>query len=191
MFVCAINGSPNSKGNTAFLLQRILDELPGTIETKLIHLHPAVVSVKKTFCTACFDCKGACFADTPLEEVFNDMKRAKVLIFGSPVYFGAPTAQIKVLFDKSRMYRKERAFVGKFAGAVTVGGSKYGGQEMALRTLHDMFLVHGMSVFGDGSIEGDAGHGGVCAHRPASEDEFALARCKVMAGRIIEICNGF
>jgi len=188
MFVLAINGSPNEDGNTAFLLDTILTKISEAgIDTQRINLHKIVTSLKNPFCSACADCKGACYKGTALEETFELMKKADVIIFGSPVYFGGATAQMKVLFDKSRAYRKDRAFVGKFAAAVSVGGSKYGGQEATVRSLHDVLLVQGMTLVGDGAFSMDAGHHGVCAHRPAREDEFALKRCEVLAQRIIDI----
>jgi multimeric flavodoxin WrbA len=115
------------------------------------------------------------------------MKRAEVILFGSPVYFGGPTAQLKAFFDKSRYFRKEKAYLGKHAAVLTVGGSKYGGQETTVKAIQDCLLVQGMVIMGDGSSEFDAGHQGVCAHRPAAEDEFAIKRCKSLAKRILEL----
>ncbi len=188
MFVCAVNGSPNLAGNTSFLLKSILGRLEeAKIETEVVNLHRAVSSLKKPYCTACSDCQGSCYMGTELEEVYEVMKRADVIILGSPVYFGAPSAQIKTLFDKSRVLRSGRELVGKYGAAVSVGGSKYGGQELVVRAMHDMMLVQGMYILNDGSRQGDAGHGGVCAHRPAAEDDFATKRCEIMAQRIIEL----
>lgn len=187
MYVCALNGSPNKDGNTAFLLQRILNGLSG-VETELLQIGEEMGKLPKAFCTGCATpCPKACFIGTPIEEAFEKMKRADVILFGSPVYFGAPSAQMKAFFDKSRAYRGEKAFVGKYAAAITCGASKYGGQEAAVRTLQDCMLVQGMTILGPGSHAFDAGHLGVSASKPAQEDAFALSRCDSLAARIMEL----
>lgn len=187
MFVCALNGSPNREGNTAFLLQRILNGLSG-VETEMIHIGEEMGKLPKAFCTGCATpCHKACFIGTPVEEAFEKMKKADVILFGSPVYFGAPSAQIKAFFDKSRAYRGEKAFVGKYGAAISCGASKYGGQEAAIRTLQDCMLVQGMTLLGPGSHAFDAGHLGVAAAKPAAEDAFAISCCDSLAARIMEL----
>ena len=188
MFVCAVNGSPNKEGNIDFLISTVLAEVEKNgIDTVKYNMGEVIKTVKTPFCNACKDCTGECYKGSMLENLYEDMKRADVIIIGSPVYFGGPTAQTKVLFDKSRLMRRECAFVGKWGAAISCGGSKYGGQEATIKALHDMMLVEGMSIIGDGAKGFDAGHHGVCAHRPANEDEYAIKRCRVLAERIISL----
>lgn len=187
MYVCAINGSPNADGNTAYLLNRVLERLEG-VETEVIHFAKEIEKLERPFCTCCSTpCNKSCFKGTGVEETFEKMKRADVILFGSPVYFGGPTAQIKALFDKSRSYRGEKLFVGKYGAALVCGASKYGGQEATVTSLQHSMLVHGMTIIGPGSHTYDAGHLGVCAARPANEDDFANSRCESLAARIMEI----
>ncbi len=187
MYVCAINGSPNKDGNTAYLLQSVLDKLEG-VETEMIHIAEEMGKLSQPFCVSCASpCPKVCFRGTGVEKALEKMKRADVILFGSPVYFGGPTAQMKALFDKSRAYRAEKAFVGKYGAAITCGASKYGGQEATVRSLQDSMLIHGMSIIGPGSHAFDAGHLGVSATRPAMEDTFAKSRCESLAARIMEL----
>lgn len=187
MYVCAINGSPNTDGNTVYLLNRVLEKLDG-IETEIIHFAKEIENLKRPFCTCCSTpCNKSCFSGTGVEEAFEKMVRADVILFGSPVYFGGPTAQIKALFDKSRAYRSEKLFVGKYGAAVVCGASKYGGQEATVNSLQNSMLVQGMTIIGPGSHAYDAGHLGVCASKPAIEDAFANSRCDSLAARIMEI----
>ncbi|MDD6307931.1 MAG: NAD(P)H-dependent oxidoreductase [Clostridia bacterium] len=187
MFVYALNGSPNADGCTAYLLQSVLDGLAG-VETELVHIGKIMNDLAKPFCTVCASpCQKACFRGTALEAVFEKMKTADVILCGSPVYFGGPTAQLKAFFDKSRAYRGERAFVGKYAAALACGASKYGGQEATVRSIQNSLLVQGMTIIGPGSHAFDAGHLGVCAQRPAAEDAFARSRCASLAARIMEL----
>ncbi|MDP4181986.1 MAG: flavodoxin family protein [Bacillota bacterium] len=191
MFIVGINGSPNKEGNTKFLLKKVLEKTEELgAKTSVLEAEDLINSSKSSFCNACSNpCSGACFNGTKLEEAFELLKKADGIILGSPVYFGSVTGQLKAMFDKSRKYRVEKAFYNKVAAGITVGTSKYGGQETTMRALHDIMLVHGMLVVGDGYIEDDCGHHGVCAHRPAKDDEFAIKRADILAKRLVEVCE--
>ena len=187
MYVLGINGSPHKNGNIAFLLNSVMEKLDG-IETEIVHFAEEIAKLQNPFCVTCTSpCTKQCFSGTGVEETFEKMKRADVILFGSPVYFGGPSAQIKALFDKSAAYRREKAFIGKYGAVITCGASKYGGQEATVRSLQDSMLVHGMTLIGPGSHAFDAGHLGVCASKPAMEDEFARSRCVSLAARIKEL----
>ena len=58
-----------------------------------------------------------------------------------------------------------------------------------MRALHDIMLVHGMILVGDGFGEADCGHHGVCAQRPASADNDAIKRTDLLAARMVEVCG--
>ena len=184
MKILALNASPNKEGNTAFLLQTILDGCDG-FETEMVSVARAMEYARWPFCTCCSQpCSKICYTNTYLEDVFQKMREADAIIFGSPVYFAGPSAQLKALFDKSRGLRGEKAFLGKKCAFVAVGASRFGGQESAIIAMHNMALVHGMTVINPGSMEYDAGHLGVSAQQPAQQDEFAMARCKSLALRL-------
>ena len=72
-------------------------------------------------------------------------KRADFVVLGSPVYFGSMTGQMKCFFDKTRNARVIK-WLGKPMAAVTVGASKYGGQERTLEHIHSCVLVSGMTL---------------------------------------------
>jgi len=191
MLIVALNGSPNKNGNTKFLLNLVLDKLKDMgAETAVIEIPEVLKSAKHSFCVVCSNpCSGVCYKDTALEEAYELMRKADGLIFGSPSYFGTITGQMKAFFDKTRKLRGEKAFYNKIAAGVTVGASKYGGQETTLKALHDIMLVHGMTIVGDGYIEDDCGHHGVSAERPAENDEFAQKRALILAKRIFDACK--
>lgn len=191
MLIVGLNGSPNKNGNTKFLLNEVLDKLKEMgAETIILEVPELLQSSKNSFCVACSTpCSGVCYKSTKLEEAYKLMSQADGLLFGSPSYFGTVTGQMKAFFDKTRKLRGENAFYNKVAAGVTVGASKYGGQETTMKALHDIMLVHGMMIVGDGYIEDDCGHHGVCAHRPAENDEFARKRAYILAKRLFEACN--
>jgi len=72
---------------------------------------------------------------------------------------------------------------------VTVGGARFGGQETTMKALHDIMLVHGMTIVGDGYVGDDCGHHGVCAQQPADKDEFAIKRAKILGRRLVDVCK--
>lgn len=187
MYIVALNGSHNNDGNTAYLLNEILGHCKEAgAETELVSVHDAVNAAKTPFCVSCTSpCTKACYEGTLLEEAFEKVKRADFVIFGSPVYFGSMSAQLKAFFDKTRAVRAEKAWLGKPMAAVTVGATKYGGQERTLEAIHSCALVLGMTIVGNSSRY-CAGHFGVSAQRPAAEDEYAKGACKALAERIIE-----
>ena len=187
MFIIGINGSPNKSGNTAFLLKEILEETKKLgCDYEIINAAEVVLTSKTPFCTGCSTpCSGKCYEGTQLEDAYKLISKADAVLLGSPVYFGTLTAQIKAFFDKTRKIRGEKTWINKVGAGVTVGASKYGGQETTLRALHDILMVHGMVIVGDGHPDFDAGHHGVCAQKPAADDEFALRRAKVLAEKIV------
>lgn len=191
MILAGINGSPNRNGNTKALLEEILARARELgAETFIIEAGEVVETAKWPFCTACSSpCSGACFKGTKLEEAYDLLRKADGIILGSPVYFGSVSSQLKAFFDKSRKLRGEKAFYNKVASGVTVGAAKYGGQETAIKALHDIMLIHGMIIVGDGFIDDDCGHHGVCAQKPSESDGFALKRAGIMAKRMVEVCE--
>ena len=191
MFILGLNGSPDKKGNTYYLLSKVMEKTSnmGAL-TQIIDVGDFVASSKGCFCTACTNpCTGICYKGTKLEEAFNLMRKADAIILGSPVYFGTVSAQLKAFFDKSRILRGEKALYNKIGAGITVGAAKYGGQETTMRALHDIMLVQGMIIIGDGYIDNDCGHHGVSSQKPSCDDEFAINRVEILANRLVEVCN--
>lgn len=186
MLVVGLNGSPNRNGNTAFLLNELkknIEELGGEFE--IIDVQSAVLDCKHPFCMECSDpCDQKCLRGTKLEEAYDRISKADAVIVGSPVYFGTISAQLKCFFDKALYIRKQRKWIGKIGAAVTVGASKYGGQEFALSTIQNILMVHGFTIVNDGHEEYGAGHFGINAQEPANEDVDAIESAEALAHRI-------
>ena len=190
MLICAVNGSPHTNGNTAFLLNNILDNLKSRgADTEFLNIGKIMSNLEKPFCVCCKSpCDASCFKNTELWDAFELLIKADFIIFASPVYFGTMSAQLKAFFDKTRFFRGQRAFEGKFGTAISVGASKYGGQGTTLRAIQDCMFVQGMNIVGNFSQD-LPGHQGLCAQAPASEDENAIRYCSAVADRIMEICK--
>ncbi|MGE5371668.1 MAG: flavodoxin family protein [Solirubrobacterales bacterium] len=191
ILITAINGSPNKKGNTVYLLEEALKvcaELGA--KTKLIHCAEALKGQKTPFCTACqTPCAGKCGIDTPLAKAWDTVSVSDGIIMGSPVYFGTVSGQMKAFWDKSRYVRSKKLLLNVPGGTVTVGASQYGGQETTARAMMDMMLVQGMIVIGDGYVDDDCGHLGAMGNKPSLEDVNALKRTRILARRIFEVAK--
>ncbi len=186
MYILALNGSHNNEGNTAFLLNEVLKYLKEKdVECEIASVHEAITDAKTPFCVSCQSpCEKVCYKGSKLEELFEKVSRADFVLIGSPVYFGSMSAQLKAFFDKTRFYRANKSWLGKPIAALSVGATKYGGQERTIDHIHSTCLVSGMTILGNGSNFG-MGHFGVSAQKPADEDEYAISQCKSLANAII------
>lgn len=186
-YILAVNGSPNAEGNTAFLLKVVLKAASEQgVDGRLYHVMDALKGQKNPFCAACSSpCNESCRKKDPgLAEGCRLLEGAAGIVLGSPVFFGTVSGQLKAFWDKTRAIRTRKALVGKPGGAVSVGAARFGGQETTVRALHDMLLIQGISIVGEGTFDEDAGHQGVCAQRPADEDSFAIGRARILGKRL-------
>lgn len=190
MLILAINGSPRPAGNTAQMLwatQEVVESAGATFI--FLQVSEALKELKVPYCTVCSDpCQGKCYAGTRLEEMFNLLRRADGIIMGSPVYFSTVSSHLKSFWDRTRLLRREMALLNVVGGALAVGKARFGGQETALRAMHDMMLCQGMTVVGDGYLD-NAGHQGACAQDPVAEDAWGLQRARALARRVVEVAE--
>ena len=103
MKVVALNGSSCRDGNTALLLNFVLDELEKEgVETELIQLARETLSG----CIACYKCgesenqKCAVISDR-VNEYIAKMQQAQGILLGSPTYISDMTANMKALIERS------------------------------------------------------------------------------------------
>jgi len=103
MKVVAFNGSARKDGNTAILLNLVLDDLKKEgIETELIQLAGETLSG----CIACYRCaenkdqKCAIVKDR-VNDYIAKMHQAQGILLGSPTYISDMTANIKALIERS------------------------------------------------------------------------------------------
>lgn len=102
MRVLGLQGSPRLDGNTAFLLDLILEEarrqgaVTHGIEVEKRHIEPCreyIVCEKRGFCPIKDDMKS---------DIYARLREADVVIPASPVFFYNVTAQLKALIDRSQ-----------------------------------------------------------------------------------------
>lgn len=106
MQIYAINGSPRKQWNTAQALQHVLDgaaEADSTVLTEMINLY----SLNYKGCVSCFECKrlggpsyGKCAVNDELQPVLRNLAGADIIVFGSPIYFGDITGQMRCFLER-------------------------------------------------------------------------------------------
>lgn len=99
-----INGSPRKKFNTAQMLESAMKGAADAgAETEWINLF----DYEFTGCRSCFACKiknsktnGLCAIRDSIRPVLEKAKNTDVIVFGSPVYYGYPTGQLRNFVER-------------------------------------------------------------------------------------------
>ncbi len=105
------------------------------------------------FCIHCDYCireKKGCVHKDDLQELYPKLEIAKFLLFGTPVFQGNLSGQLKTVMDRCRalVAKKPNVFKGKVGVALAVGGDRSGGQEIAIRSILDFYQqnhIHSVS----------------------------------------------
>ncbi len=100
-----INGCPRKNGNTAQLLKRAMDGArEAGAEVELVNLYDRSLNYKG--CMSCFACKikggrkGICSFKDDLQPIMEKVMEADVLVCGSPVYCGYPSANLRAFMER-------------------------------------------------------------------------------------------
>ncbi|HDM35655.1 MAG TPA: flavodoxin family protein [Candidatus Syntrophoarchaeum butanivorans] len=150
-----------------------------------------------SFCIHCDHCikTGECVHRDGMLELYPLLLWADALIIGTPVYQGPVSGQAKVLMDRCRalVAKDIHALKGKAGAAVAVGGDRSGGQEIAIRTIIDFFIINEMIPVGGGAFGANLGASiwsqDKKAEGAASDSEGLKSLYKTVA-RLIEVASG-
>jgi len=181
--------SPRKAKTTAASLQVCLDaakEVHPAIEVELIEL-------------AGMKIEGSLAAGLPLEPGQKDDFPKLVpklsdpavagIIVGTPVYFSSMTSLCKAFLDRCiTFWENNLALSGKVAGVLAVGGSRNGGQEIAIQSVQAALLCQEMIIVGSG---GPAPRIGATVWNDGKDDvtkdEFGMATTRKLGRRIAEV----
>lgn len=165
MKITCISGSPNAGGNNEKMADMVLKIAQDRgFETDRIFLS----NLKVEPCTDCGACKKSrdCPIDDDMKDIYKKLESSDAFIVSSPVFFGSMSAQLKALFDRTILLRRNGFLLkGKIGAAMAIGGSRNGGQEFTIQTIHSWMHIHGMVIVGD------AGHFGGIAVKPFESDK--------------------
>lgn len=104
MYIIAVNGSPRKHGNTATLLNKVLEGASSQeATTELINLY----DLNFKGCVSCFACKlkggksyGKCAYQDELTPVLDKIERADAVVLGSPIYFSEVTGEMRSFIER-------------------------------------------------------------------------------------------
>jgi len=152
-------GSPRSQG-TEFALQYALDYAAEKFgfETEFWTVRGKTIK----FCVHCDYCireKKGCMHVDNLAEFYPLIKKAKFLIFGTPVFQGNLSGQLKTVMDRCRalVAINPEVFKNKIGAALAVGGDRSGGQEIAIRSILDFFQQNHIICVSGGAFGANIG----------------------------------
>ncbi len=150
--ILGISSSPRKAG-TDYAVKRALEgaaQIDG-VSTEYISLRGKTIQP----CIHCEKCMrtDSCVYDDDAQDIIQAMFDADGIIVGSPVYDMTYNAQLACLFNRFRLrshdlHQDIRPFGSKVAGAIAVGGSRNGGQEITVSNILNFFLSQGTIVLG-------------------------------------------
>ena len=115
------------------------------------------------FCVHCDFCirtkEGCVHKDDISAELYDKMVWADAWIMGTPVYQGTVSAQTKTIMDRCRaiVARDPKVFLNKVGMGIADGGDRIGGQEPAIQTILNFYVINEMIPVGGGSFGANLG----------------------------------
>jgi multimeric flavodoxin WrbA len=150
MKVIAFNGSARKDGNTAILLNTVMDEMKAEgVETELYQLSGKPIQ-GCIACMKCFENKNKrCAVDKDIvNECIAKMVEADGILLGSPTYFADVSAGMKALIERAGMVgRANNDQYQRKVGAGVVAVRRAGAYHV-LGSLNAFFLIGQMIVPG-------------------------------------------
>lgn len=178
--ILIISGSPRKGQNNDQIAKFCSDvAVKRKFKTDIVLLNDMNISP----CISCDGCKkkGVCVKNDDMQKIYPLMEKADAIIICSPVYIGSVSAQVKAMIDRTVSLRRNGfKLKNKICAGVTIGGSRNGGQELAMMTIHAFGHIHGMIIVGD-----DNHFGGIC-HAPFEKDEIGK---KTVEDTVNKVCD--
>lgn len=143
--ILIINGSPRIKGNSAYLsnfLKQKFDE--ANLTSQILPLNKLSINP----CKACDSCIRSgnleCIQKDDMLPLYSKIRDSTCIIFVSPIYWFAVTAQMKLFIDRIYAFHTKEGFklTDKIMGGILVYGDEdvvQSGGINAVRSLNDMF----------------------------------------------------
>ena len=150
MKVVAFNGSARKGGNTAQLLNIVLEKIAAEgIETELVEL----AGKKVSGCIACYKCferkNSRCSVeDDMVNEALEKMIAADGILLGSPTYFADLSTNMKALIERCGMVARANGELFKRKAGAGVVAVRRCGASHVFSSLNYFFLISQMVVVG-------------------------------------------
>ena len=189
--ILGISGSPR-KSSTEYALKEALKSIEDKegIETELMTLRGKKIAP----CNGCGYCKKNktwCCLKDDFQELLDEFITADAYLIGSPVYVYGVTPQLSAFFSRMRplFHVYPELMRNKLGSAFAVGGTRNGGEEIAVMNIHNMMMARGINIicnevygYAGGYIwSKDQGESGV------DEDEIGMSGLKKLANKLADM----
>jgi len=150
MKVIAFNGSARKDGNTAILLNLVLDELRAEgVETEMYSLAGKPIQG----CIACFKCfekkNRRCNVEKDIiNECIGKMVEADGILLGSPTYFADVSAGMKALIERCGMVGRANSDMYRRKAGAAVVAVRRAGAVHVFNSLNYFFTINEMIIPG-------------------------------------------
>jgi len=191
MKVLGICGSHRKESTTMFFLKKAMDvcEKEG-LETEIVTLFDKEIGL----CTVCDVCreKYDCPIKDDMQEIYDKLVSADALILASPVYYASVSGKMKNLFDRSLPLRRNGVKLrNKIGGAIAVGASRNGGQELTCEYIRTWMGLQEMIVVTDKGTAHFGGIGWVPRGTNPADDKIGIETCENLGLKISEVLRLF
>ena len=158
MNICVFFGSPRKKGNTASLLNQVMEEIKNSKhKIEIIHLQDKKISG----CREDFACQNTvdepgCSIKDDMQELYPRILEADCILIATPVFCWTFSAQTKVFLDRLyclEKYSADGSYItlveGKRCGLiVTAGDDEFEGADLVVESYKRMVEFHRMKNIG-------------------------------------------
>lgn len=193
MKIIGVAASARKNKSSRFMLEQCLEEAKRSaqdagqsLEVELIEL----AGLNINGCLACGACKKGvlCSQEDDYQQLIGKLADPEVvgIILATPVYMGCMSSQAKAFLDRTVLFRRNGfMFKNKVGGAIAVGGSRNGGQELTIQAVHAAMMIHDMIIVGDGEHFGGASWGSYPDGYQA--DTVGIATARNLGRRMVEV----
>ncbi|HHU31227.1 MAG TPA: flavodoxin family protein [Clostridia bacterium] len=189
MKILGISASPRHQA-TEFAVKKALSKAetyPGIV-TEFISFRGKKIN-PCIHCDYCIKKKTNCFRKDDMNELLEKFVQADGYIIGSPVYSYNPVPELIMFFNRMRPWRvafPHESMEGKVGGAIAVGGTRNGGQELTINSIINLYLSREIMVVGGST--GNYTGGKVWTNNKdsagAEEDEIGIVSSEDIGARV-------
>jgi len=157
MKIVGICGSPREKATDHVLKEALKMLEERGFEITFFGLRGKKIS-PCLHCDFCLKNK-ECRIKDDMYELYPLLREADGIVFATPVYNGGVSSQTKAVMDRCRALAAAdfNVFRGKIGMAITVGGDRMGGQELAIQQIITFYVLNGVVPVGGGSFGANLG----------------------------------
>lgn len=108
--VVIISSSPRKGGNSDTMADEFLK---GTVEAGNTAVKINIRDMELKFCIGCLSCQrtGKCVLSDGMNELYDTVQHADILVFATPVYYYGMTGQLKTFLDRlNPLFSKDNSF---------------------------------------------------------------------------------